>query len=256
MHSTNDAVVGMAREAIKYMDGAKSVATELGSLDSSQKVELGAKMLKSALAPDVDTYAGAIPATTVPAVEDVLTAHGFPVVMSHHLKLWMLVISLSLPSCETKGQQMGLPEVDELIARAGKDKGLPVVGLESIDEQLAVIASTPNALAATLLIASARLESLNEDAYVTLLDRYLEKRASSALAILDAAPGQTNEERDASNAMTRQLLAGRNEIMLARSKPLLAKGGAFIAVGALHLVGKGGLVELARRAGYRVTKVW
>jgi hypothetical protein len=36
----------------------------------------------------------------------------------------------------------------------------------------------------------------------------------------------------------------------------LASGGAFIAVGALHLAGKTGLVEQFRAHGYMVTKVW
>jgi uncharacterized protein YbaP (TraB family) len=36
----------------------------------------------------------------------------------------------------------------------------------------------------------------------------------------------------------------------------LASGGAFIAVGALHLAGKTGLIERFRAMGYRVTKVW
>ena len=33
-------------------------------------------------------------------------------------------------------------------------------------------------------------------------------------------------------------------------------GGAFIAVGALHLAGKAGLIERFRAMGYTVTKVW
>ena len=33
-------------------------------------------------------------------------------------------------------------------------------------------------------------------------------------------------------------------------------GGAFIAVDALHLSGKDGLIERLRQAGYTVTKVW
>ena len=40
-----------------------------------------------------------------------------------------------------------------------------------------------------------------------------------------------------------------------RSRDMLANGGAFIAVGALHLVGKTGLVALYRQEGYRVTRV-
>ena len=37
--------------------------------------------------------------------------------------------------------------------------------------------------------------------------------------------------------------------------PLLEKGNAFIAVGALHLPGAEGLVELFRQSGYKVTPV-
>ncbi len=40
-----------------------------------------------------------------------------------------------------------------------------------------------------------------------------------------------------------------------RALPLLGKGGAFIAVGALHLPGDKGLVALFREAGYTVTAV-
>ena len=38
--------------------------------------------------------------------------------------------------------------------------------------------------------------------------------------------------------------------------PLIDEGAAFIAVGAAHLIGEKGLVELYRQAGYKVTAVW
>jgi uncharacterized protein YbaP (TraB family) len=44
--------------------------------------------------------------------------------------------------------------------------------------------------------------------------------------------------------------------MAERAAPPLASGGAFIAVGALHLAGKTGLIERFRADGYTVTKVW
>jgi uncharacterized protein YbaP (TraB family) len=37
---------------------------------------------------------------------------------------------------------------------------------------------------------------------------------------------------------------------------LLEKGGAFIAVGALHLSGKRGLIEILRSKGWKVANVW
>lgn len=44
--------------------------------------------------------------------------------------------------------------------------------------------------------------------------------------------------------------------MAERAAPLLEKGGAFIAVGALHLPGKEGLIERFRALGYTVAKEW
>ena len=41
--------------------------------------------------------------------------------------------------------------------------------------------------------------------------------------------------------------------MFRNALPLVAKGGAFIAVGALHLPGEKGLAKMFADAGYRVT---
>ena len=47
----------------------------------------------------------------------------------------------------------------------------------------------------------------------------------------------------------RALLQGRNAIMAERAAPLLASGGAFIAVGALHLAGQDRPRRAVPRAG-------
>ena len=44
--------------------------------------------------------------------------------------------------------------------------------------------------------------------------------------------------------------------MAERTAPRLKNGGAFIAVGALHLPAKTGLIERLRAEGLTVTKVW
>ena len=257
IHSTNPAAIALAKEAATHIDGAKAVATELGGpFDSTQKMDLSAGMLKAALSPDEDTFSTTIPKPDAAIVDAYLSEKGYPAEMTHHLKLWFLAIAASLPGCEIEGERLGLKEVDQMIAEIGRDHGLPVIGLETIDEQLQAIASVPRELAATMLVTSAREPEINDDGYATLLSLYTQKRPSAAIAILDAAPGLSAQERAADAEFTRLLLVGRNETMMTRAAPLLAAGGAFIAVGALHLSGKGGLVERARAAGYTVTKVW
>ena len=49
------------------------------------------------------------------------------------------------------------------------------------------------------------------------------------------------------------MVTTRNHGMAENAEPILAAGSTFIAVGALHLPGKEGLVELLRQAGYTVS---
>ena len=48
------------------------------------------------------------------------------------------------------------------------------------------------------------------------------------------------------------MVTARNRTMAERAMPFIDAGGAFIAVGALHLPGEEGLIELLRKKGYRV----
>jgi uncharacterized protein YbaP (TraB family) len=49
------------------------------------------------------------------------------------------------------------------------------------------------------------------------------------------------------------MITSRNRTMASRAKPFIDAGGAFIAIGALHLPGSEGVVALLREAGYTVT---
>ena len=102
----------------------------------------------------------------------------------------------TLPKCEVEGEAAGLPEVDDMFATLGEAKGLPVVALETVDEQIAAIAATPPKLAAQMIVASARSPELDDDAYVTLLTLYQQKRPARAIAVIDAVPGISDEDRN------------------------------------------------------------
>ncbi len=257
IHSTDESAVALAREAAEFIASAKVVATELGGpFDALDQGDLAASMLAKAIARDEDTFAPALTGERAAAVEAFLAMRGIPKEMAHHLQLWFLAATASLPACETARAEQGLPEVDQTIALAGKERGLRVVALESAQEQIDALAAAPPDLSATMLASAVRAPELNDDVYATLLRFYREKRPAEMLAVVDVMPGLAPNERAAEDAFTRLLLVGRNEVMAARAAPLLAAGGAFIAVGALHLSGRNGLIERFRAAGYRVVNVW
>jgi uncharacterized protein len=257
IHSTDDSAIAIARQAATFIASAKVVATELGGpFDAADQANLAATAFAKAIASNEDTFAPSLTGERAASVEAYLARRGFPKEMAHHLRLWFLATAAALPTCEAARAQEGLPEVDQVIALAGKAHGLRVVALESVGEQLDALAAAPPGLAATLLATAARAPELDDDSYATLLRLYREKRPAEMLAVSDAMPGITPEERAAEDEFTRLLLVGRNEVMATRAAPLLAAGGAFIAVGALHLSGKSGLIERIRAAGYRVVNVW
>lgn len=62
------------------------------------------------------------------------------------------------------------------------------------------------------------------------------------------------EEMKAHPEMFEKLFYERNEKWIAKIEPWLARDGAFIAVGAGHLVGDGSVVDLLTKAGWKVTR--
>ncbi|HEB66732.1 MAG TPA: TraB/GumN family protein, partial [Gammaproteobacteria bacterium] len=71
-----------------------------------------------------------------------------------------------------------------------------------------------------------------------------------------SAEAMAGEDPDMVAAFDREVVIRRNHRMVTRMQPKLAEGAAFIAVGALHLPGKAGILNLLRQQGYRVTAVY
>jgi uncharacterized protein len=257
IHSTDESALEVARRAAEFISGSKVAATELGGpMDSIQKANITAATLAKALDRDHDTFEGAIAPGDRERIEKFIAGLGYPTEFAHHLKPWFLAILTALPACEAEREGHDLPEVDQFLAETAKDLGVKVIGLETPEEQLDAIASLRPEVAATLLTLAARDPGLNDDLYATMLRLYREGRPAEIVAVADAVGGMNEAERAAEDEFMRKLLQDRNAIMAERAAPLLASGGAFIAVGALHLAGKTGLIERFRAMGYTVTKVW
>ncbi|WP_158817066.1 TraB/GumN family protein [Methylocapsa sp. S129] len=256
IHSTDERAIAIAKTAAAHIVGAKVVATELGGpFDTFALAEMGAAMMVKALARDGDTLAGLASPEDTTLIETNLAARGVNAVMAHHLRAWFLVALTESPACEVARQARALPIVDQVIAQMGKDLGVKVVGLETVAEQTDVLSSMDPSLAATVLVNTARNPDVSDDIYATLLDLYVEGKPGEILPVIDASQILTRQETEAEDEVAQHLLGGRNKIMAERMRPLIEAGGAFVAVGALHLAGKGGLVALLREAGFTVTAV-
>lgn len=170
---------------------------------------------------------------------------GLPEVLLRRVPLQLAPLLLASPPGEEFDRIVDV----QLYIRA-RESGIRIQELESVDEQMEVFRSMPREVALTLL-QEALLEV--EEGYPNLqkiLHLYHEGDLEELFRFLRDEWGRHDlpilEER---------LLVRRNHLMVDRLAPFLKKGGAFAAIGAGHMPGDKGIVELLRRRGFTVEEV-
>ncbi len=189
-------------------------------------------------------------------VEAELSRRGIPLALVSRMKPWMIAGMVALPDCELARKSAGAEFLDIKIARDAGKSGKTVLGLETIDEQMAAMASLPMEFHVRGLVETIRLADLMPDIMATMTDLYLEGEIALIMPTIIAASPETTGKDAASYAQFEQrIVITRNYLMAERAAPILAKGAAFIAIGALHLPGAEGLLALLQDAGYTVTSL-
>ena len=178
---------------------------------------------------------------------------GFPAEIMKLLKPWLIAISLALPPCEANRAKAGLLSLDAVLEERAKKTGKPAIGLETPEEQLRAMASIPLEAQIAWLKSSIELYDRSEDFLETMIQLYLNRNLAAMLPLSIKISKDPETAKLAMDSFQKTLIVKRNLGMAEGAKPELDKGGVFIGVGALHLGGDQGLVELFRKAGYKVT---
>lgn len=209
-----------------------------------------ATLLESArlmMYPDGGRLDDEVPADLLARVHALAARKGWPPQVLAQLRPWAAAVSLGAPP---RGSGVTL---DAKLASLARAAGKPVLGLETVAEQL----TTFNALDAEQQLTL--LRDLVDD-FDALPDYYRQLQqayvAGDLARILDLGL-QDLDKPDAAlvRLLVQGLLVDRNRRMVERMQPYLAKGNAFIAVGALHLPGQQGILSRLRSLGYRVEPV-
>jgi len=165
---------------------------------------------------------------------------------------WLIATSVALPVCELAAKRTGKPVLDGLIAMKAKDAGKTLIGLETIGEQFSAMHSLPEDFHLAALRETLKMGDLAEDVIATMKEIYLDGQIGMITPLTKLVSPQTSGSEDYKD-FQESLITKRNAVMVERSLPYLEAGGAFIAVGALHLPDESGLVNRFAEAGYTVT---
>ena len=210
------------------------------------------EMAKTVLRPEGDLLSDHIDKAHYEKLLPALAARQYPEVATRRLYTWAAAMLMVAPVKET-GQ---LP-LDLMLAKMSVEGGKDYQGLETIAEQLSLFQAIPEDKQRALLYSL--LDHPEEAAaqLKQLIDAYVKRDLPDVLK-LEEEPDTTMSAADAKwfeHWLKYPMLLERNHRFIDRLKDPLTTGNAFIAIGALHLPGNEGVVNLLRQAGYTVTPV-
>ena len=187
-------------------------------------------------------------------LEKALSDRGMTLNQVDRARPWLLTSIFVLPRC-----MQGVALLDDALADRAAGGGKPVLGLETFDDVRRAFDSLPPDLVLENLVAGLPHLDRQEDRFKTLSALYAEERIAEVFEFLhmvsDQIEGATEANRESGEAMLETLVDGRNRAWLPAIAAQVVEGGAFIAVGAGHLPGEAGLIELLRAEGFTVTRI-
>jgi uncharacterized protein len=168
------------------------------------------------------------------------------------LRPWTLIFVFGLPPTELARQQAGMLPLDYQLQAIAEERGIPVHGLESVEEQVAIFDGLPDAQQMALLRATIEENEQVESWYDRFLETYL---AGNGAGLFELMLAQVSaDQAGLYEIVLERLLTTRNLRMVTRLQEHLAAGGTFVAVGDLHLRGEDGILSKLERRGYRISR--
>ncbi len=248
MHSSDPTILALPGSVLRALHDSRSVVGELVIKDVNYAV-----MMASAMLPAGESLAELLPASLYEHVLEAVAVLGLPPAVADRLDVWFLALLLTEDPAEIARQRAGYIVLDQWLQQEGERQGKQVMGLETMEEQLAIFAGWPRALQIAMLRTTLDYPGLLSGSQAALVALWLDGDLPSMWRLFQVSMlGTATQYRD---MMVQDLVLKRNHLMAERLQPILAEGGAFVAVGALHLAGSEGLVVLLQDLGWTVTPV-
>ncbi|WPQ66133.1 TraB/GumN family protein [Chitinophaga sancti] len=156
----------------------------------------------------------------------------------------MLIMSMLLEKTATCPNPVSCENMLLLLA---KDQGLTIHGLENAEDQIAIFDSIPDKEEAASLVKQVKDMAASRTEYQQLLDAYYKADLNQLLGLI-------LQEEDVVR-YKKLMLDDRNNNWIPVITKQIQQTPSFFAFGAGHLAGKGGVIALLRKAGYKVEPV-
>jgi uncharacterized protein YbaP (TraB family) len=193
------------------------------------------------------TLAGELPADLYAAVKKEFTALDFPADMLDRMRPWMAALTLSA----LRLQQLGMGAengIDLYFLRKAAETSKKVLELESVDFQIDLLSGFPRGLQVKFLRQTLEDRTMMKQEMQAMIGAW---KTGDAAAMARLILRQREASPDLEEVYVR-ILDDRNVTMTAHIREYLqGEGDVFVVVGAGHLVGEKGILQLLESAGYQ-----
>lgn len=256
MHMTDPRVTTLTPVARQAFDAAGTVVIETTEiLNQTEMVATLARNPDLMMFTDGTTLMSLLSPDDQKALEKGLAERGILLAAVSKMKPWMLSAMVAMPACELSRKAAGAPILDVKLAEEARSANKRLEGLETIADQLGAMASLPMQLHLKGLVDTLRLGDRIDDVVETMIVLYARGDVGTIWPLFRAVLPGTAEDQAGYAAFEQAMIVERNKTMVRNAEPILEDGNAFIAVGALHLPGPDGLIELLRGRGHTVIPV-
>lgn len=248
MHSNHPSVLQLSPAATKALKASRALLVE-----ALQNAELDQTLAQEMVLSDGRKLGDIIGPDLLAQVNEAAQDYGLPAANLGILRPWAVMFIFSVPKSEMDRELSGQKALDEALQSYATKQGKTVIGLEKAIELTSFLSGLSDADQAAML----RMTLLHHDNIEEIFNDIREAYLRGDLDKLHAMSREISAGEDPrlNDLFERELIDARNARMVERMMPEIRQGGAFVAVGALHLSGERGILRLLENAGYRIRKV-
>ncbi len=180
-------------------------------------------------------------------VSDHFQEKGLPMMIFEKMKPMFLTVLASddMDLTQGLGGGSGMKSYEMEFYEMVKGTGKEVEGLETLEFQLSVFDSIPYEAQADMLLEAVTVGD-DDDAFQQMIDMYTSQDINSMISAM-------SEEDQGIEGYEDVLLYQRNKNWIPVMEEKMSRASTFFAVGAGHLGGQGGVIDLLKKAGYKLT---
>jgi len=245
IHLDDPRVAELPAPVERALKEARSVTVEL-SLETANVIALASRMLYT----DGRDLASVAGGDLFSRTASITAKLGIPEAAVRLFKPWAAAVMLMMP------QQNPENVLDYRLVRMAAAQNKALYELESVEEQVDAFEGMTEQDQVTMLRQAVDEYARMPQTIERMLKAYLARDLAMMWHISRENESGDPGIRRLNEVFAQRVLDVRNARMADRLQARLKEGGAFVAVGALHLYGDRGVPALLERRGWRITRVY